>query len=162
MCLREVKAANLIGGADMFGNLTTFENLFDELRRMERGIDQIFGPSTVPAGIRSVSRGTFPPTNVGVTENEVQVYLFAPGLDAKSFNISIQQNLLLVSGVRKLPVHQKATYFRQERFEGEFRRVVALPEDVEPERAEAKYRDGVLQISLRRRETAKPRQIQIN
>ncbi len=146
----------------MFGNMTNLESLFDELRRMERGVDQIFGPSTAPAGIRSVSRGTFPPTNVGVTENEVHVYLFAPGLDAKSFNISIQENLLQVSGVRKLPVTQKATYFRQERFEGDFRRVVALPEDVDPEKAEAKYRDGVLQISLRRRGTAKPRQIQIN
>ncbi len=146
----------------MFGNMTNLESLFDELRRMERGVDQIFGPSTALAGIRSVSRGTFPPTNVGVTENEVHVYLFAPGLDAKSFNISIQENLLQVSGVRKLPVTQKATYFRQERFEGDFRRVVALPEDVDPEKAEAKYRDGVLQISLRRRGTAKPRQIQIN
>lgn len=146
----------------MFGNLTAFDNLFDELRRMERGIEQIFGRSAAPAGIRSVSRGTFPPTNVGVTENEVQVYLFAPGLDAKSFNISIQQNLLLVSGVRKLPADENAAYFRQERFEGEFRRVVALPEDVDPERVEAKYRDGVLQIGLRRHETAKPRQIQIN
>ena len=146
----------------MFGNMTNLESLFDELRRMERGVDQIFGPSTAPAGIRSVSRGTFPPINVGVTENEVHVYLFAPGLDAKSFNISIQENLLQVSGVRKLPVTQKATYFRQERFEGDFRRVVALPEDVDPEKAEAKYRDGVLQISLRRRGSAKPRQIQIN
>jgi HSP20 family protein len=160
--LREVKAANLIGGADMFGYLTTFENLFDELRRVEQGIDQVFGPSTRPAGIRSVSRGTFPPINVGVTENEVHVYLFAPGLDAKSFNISIQQNLLLASGARELPICEKATYFRQERFEGEFRRVVTLPEDIDPERVEAKYRDGVLQISLRRRETAKPRQIQVN
>jgi HSP20 family protein len=146
----------------MFGNLTPFENLFDELRRMQQGVDQIFGRSSLPAGIRSVSRGTFPPTNVGATENEVHVYLFAPGLDAKSFNISIQQNLLLVSGTRKLPVNAKATYFRQERFEGEFRRVITLPEDVDPERVEAKYRDGILQISLRRRETAKPRQIQIN
>jgi HSP20 family protein len=146
----------------MFGNLTTFENLFDELRRMQQGVDQIFGRSSLPAGIRSVSRGTFPPTNVGATENEVHVYLFAPGLDAKSFNISIQQNLLLVSGTRKLPINEKATYFRRERFEGEFRRVITLPEDVDPERVEAKYRDGVLQISLRRRETTKPRQIQID
>jgi HSP20 family protein len=146
----------------MFGNLNTFENLFDELKRMEQGIDQMFGRRGVPAGIRSVSRGTFPPTNVGATENEVQVYLFAPGFDPKGFNISLQQNLLVVSGARKLPVNDKATYFRQERFDGEFRRVITLPDDVDPERVEAKYRDGVLQISLRRRETAKPRQIQIN
>jgi HSP20 family protein len=146
----------------MFGNATALDTLLDELRQVERGIDQMFGRRTLPASIRSVSRGTFPPANVGVTENEVHVYLFAPGFESKSFDISIQRNLLLVSGGRKLPVNEQATYFRQERFDGEFRRVIALPEDVDPQQVQAAYRDGVLQISLRRRESAKPRQIQIN
>jgi HSP20 family protein len=146
----------------MFGNSTAFESLFDELRRVERGLDQIYGGQSGPAGIRSVARGTFPPINVGATQDEVHVYLFAPGLDTKSFNISLQQNLLLVSGGRQLPINEKATYFRQERFDGEFRRVITLPEDVDPQRVEAKYRDGVLKITLRRREAVKPRQIPID
>jgi HSP20 family protein len=145
----------------MFGNSTAFESLFDELWRVERGLEQMYGRRSGPAGIRSVARGTFPPVNVGATQDQVDVYLFAPGLHAKSFNISLQQNLLLVSGGRKLPINDKATYFRQERFEGEFRRVITLPEDVDPERVDAKYRDGVLQISLRRREAVRPKQISI-
>ena len=145
----------------MFGNPTAFESLFDELLRVERGLDQMYGRHSGPAGIRSMARGTFPPINVGATQDEVHVYLFAPGLDAKNFNISLQQNLLLVAGGRKLPINEKATYFRQERFEGEFRRVITLPEDVDPQRVDAKYRDGVLQITLRRREAVKPRQIPI-
>ena len=108
-----------------------------------------------------MARGTFPPVNIGATENEVHVYLFAPGLDAKNFSISVQRNVLTVAGTRALPIDEKATYFRQERFDGEFRRIVTLPEDVDPERIEAKYRDGVLQISVGRREVAKPRQIQV-
>jgi HSP20 family protein len=145
----------------MFGTLTGFEGLFDELRRLEEEMDELFGRWTAPAGIRSVSRGTFPATNVGATDKEVHVYLFAPGLDPKSFNISMQQNLLFVSGERKLPYDEKATYYRQERFDGEFRRVVTLPEDVDPDQVDARYRDGVLQISLRRREAARPRLIEI-
>jgi len=145
----------------MYGNATAFEALFDEFRRMEQGIDQMLGRRADRQGIRSVARGTFPPANIGVTEDEVHVYLFAPGLDAKSFNISVQQNLLSISGTRVLPINEKATYFRQERFDGEFRRVITLPEDVDPERIEAKYRNGVLQIVVRRRVTAKPRQIQV-
>ena len=139
----------------MYGHATAFETLFDELDRM-------FGRRSDRQGIRSVARGTFPPVNVGVTENEVHVYLFAPGLEPKGFNISVQQNLLSISGSRTLRVNEKATYFRQERFDGEFRRMVTLPEDVDPERIEAKYREGVLHISVRRRENAKPRQIQVN
>jgi HSP20 family protein len=71
----------------MFGNSTAFESLFDELWRVERGLDQMYGRHSGPAGIRSVARGTFPPINVGATQDEVHVYLFAPGLDAKNFNI---------------------------------------------------------------------------
>jgi HSP20 family protein len=144
----------------MFGSASAFETLFDELRRMDQGIEQLFGRGSAP-GIRSVARGTFPPANVGATENEVHVYLFAPGLDAKNFSISVQRNVLTVAGARALPLDEKATYFRQERFDGEFRRIVTLPEDVDPERVEAKYRDGVLQITVARREAAKPRQIQV-
>lgn len=145
----------------MFTPMTTFENLFDEFRRAEQGLDDWFGRWSVPAGIRSVARGTFPATNVGATDKEVQVYLFAPGLDPKTFQVSIQQNLLQVWGERSAPRNERATYFRQERYDGEFRRVITLPEDVDPDKVDATYRDGVLQISVRRRESARPRRIEI-
>ena len=67
-----------------------------------------------------------------------------------------------MSGERRLQVNQDATYYRQERFSGPFQRVIALPEDVDPDRVEAKYNDGVLQITARRRESAKPRQIAVH
>jgi HSP20 family protein len=146
----------------MFGIQTNVEDLLDEFRRMESDLDSLFGRWSGPAGIRSVSRGVFPATNVGATTEVVNVYLFAPGLDAKSFDISIQQNLLLVSGQRRLPLKQNATAYRQERFGGEFRRVITLPEDVEPDQVEANYREGVLQVSLKRKEAARPRRIQVN
>lgn len=145
----------------MFGSLTNFESMFDELRRMERDMDEIFGRWAAPAGVRSVSRGTFPPTNVGATTNAVDVYLFAPGIDPKKFEVSVQQNLLLVSGERRSPTLENAIHYRQERFSGEFRRVITLPEDVDATRVEAKYRDGILQISLQRKEATRPLQIPV-
>jgi len=148
----------------MFGSLLgSFDtSLFDEFRRLESEMDQLFGRGSLPAGIRAMRRGTFPPINVGATPERVDVYLFAAGLDPKSLDISIQQNLLAVSGERKVPVDEAADYYRQERFDGEFRRVVTLPEDVDPDRVDAKYRDGVLQITVQRREAARPRQISVN
>jgi HSP20 family protein len=90
------------------------------------------------------------------------VYLFAAGLDAKKIDLSIQQNLLSVSGSRKIGPNENAEYYRRERYDGDFRRVITLPDDVDPERVEAKYRDGVLQITIQRREAARPRQITVS
>jgi HSP20 family protein len=148
----------------MFGNLFGgFDtSLFDEFRRLETEMDQLFGRSAFPAGIRSVRRGTFPPINVGSTPDRVEVYLFAAGLDPKSVDLTIQQNLLSVSGTRRVEVNEDADYYRRERFDGDFRRVITLPDDVDPDRVDAKYRDGVLQITVPRRAAAQPRQIKVN
>lgn len=149
----------------MFERLfTSFDagSLFEEFRRLENQMDQLFGSSPWPAGIRAVQRGAFPPLNVGATPDQVDVYLFGAHLDPKNIDLSIQQNLLSVSGTRKVEVNEKADYYRRERFDGDFRRVITLPDDVDPERVAAKYRDGVLRITIQRRESARPRQITVN
>lgn len=149
----------------MFESLfTSFDTdgLFDEFRRLENQMDQLFSSSPWPAGIRSMQRGTFPPLNVGATPQQVDVFLFAANLDPKSLDLSIQQNLLSVSGTRKVDVSENAQYYRRERFDGEFKRVLTLPEDVDPERVAAKYSDGVLRITIQRRDTARPRQITVS
>jgi HSP20 family protein len=146
----------------MFGNLTNFEgSLFDDLRRMQQEMEELFGPSLWPAGIRSVARGTYPPINVGATDEGVEVYLFAAGLDPKSLDISIQQSLLTVAGERRVDAPQDGEYYRRERFSGPFKRVISLPEDVDPDKVEARYADGLLHVSLQRRETSRPRQIEV-
>jgi len=146
----------------MFGNRPSFGgNLFGDVSRLQAQMDELFGGWPWPAEIRSVARGTYPPVNVGVTPEEVDVYLFAAGVDSDSLDISIQQNLLTVAGERKAPVEDKVNYYRKERFDGGFRRVITLPEDVDPEQVEARYHDGVLQIHVKRREAARPRQIEV-
>lgn len=146
----------------MFGSLTSFEgSLFDDLRRMQQDIDEMFGPRAWPAGIRSVARGTYPPINIGATGDSVDVYLFAAGLDAKTLDISIQQNLLTVAGERKVEVPENVQQYRRERFSGSFKRVISLPEDVDPEKVDAHYADGVVHISIQRREASRPRQVEV-
>jgi HSP20 family protein len=146
----------------MFGRLTNFEgSLVDDLRRMQQDMEEIFGPVAWPAGIRSVARGTFPPINVGSTSETVNVYLFAAGVDPKTLDISIQQNLLTVVGERPIETPENAEYYRRERFSGSFRRVISLPEDVDPEKVEARYVDGILHVAIQRREAARPRRIEV-
>lgn len=146
----------------MFGSLNSLEgSLFDEFRRMEREMDQLFGAGPWPKGIRAVARGTYPPVNVGSTPDQIDVYLFAAGVNPKSLDISIQQSLLTVDGERRLITEEGGNYYRKERFDGAFHRVVTLPEDVDPDKVDATYREGVLHITIQRRESAKPRQIEV-
>lgn len=147
----------------MFASLTGFDgSLFEQLRRLQQEMDGLFDQWPPPAGIRAVAPGTFPPVNVGATPDKLEVYLFAAGLDPKKLELSIQQNLLTVSGERQSAQNENASYYRQERFNGEFRRVIALPDDVDPDRVEARYRDGVLHISVSRKESTKPRTIRLD
>ncbi len=146
----------------MFGSLTNIEgSLFDQFRHLEREMDRMFGAGPWPNGIRAVARGTYPPINVGSSPDRVDVYLFAAGVDPKSLNISIRQNLLTVDGERRLSTEEAADYYRKERFVGSFHRVITLPDDVDPERVDATYVDGVLRITVKRRESSKPRQIEV-
>ena len=146
----------------MFRMLTPFEgSLFDEFRRLEREVDQLIGSGPWPNSIRSAGRGAYPPINVGSTANQVDVYLFAAGIDPKDLDVSIQQNLLTVAGERKAAPKEGADYYRNERFSGSFRRALTLPDDVDPDKVDASYKDGVLHITIQRREAVQPRQIEI-
>jgi HSP20 family protein len=145
----------------MFTYLTNGERgLFEEFDRLQREMDQLFG-AWPQAGIRSGRAGAFPPINIGVTSDEVHVYAFAPGFDASRFDVSIQQNVLSIGGSRKPAARENCTWYLRERFEGDFRRAVTLPEDVDPDQVEATYRDGVLHLVVKRRAAVRPRQITI-
>lgn len=144
-----------------FGNLDA--PLFREFQRLEQELDELFtGGTPWAGGIRSLPPGTFPAVNVASSADAVTVYVFAPGIDAKSLDISLQQNVLTVIGRREPSPEASATYYRNERFEGAFRRVIALPEDVDADKVEASYRDGIVEIRVQRQEASKPRRIEIH
>jgi len=148
----------------MLGLRSPYDDVFNEFRRLEREFDALLDGGTTLSGsrnIRAFSSGTFPAVNVAASPEAVTVYLFAPGIDARSLDLSIQQNVLSISGTRDVKPQENGTYFRQERFTGPFRRVVALPEDVDPEKVAARYDAGIVQITIDRRASEKPRRIDI-
>lgn len=133
-------------------------DLFAEMDRLQREMEQAFdlGPS-----IRGLTRG-FPALNVGGTPHSVEVYAFAPGLDPASIEVQLEKSTLTIAGERKAKeVPEKAAVHIDERFAGRFRRVVSLPDDIDSNTIEARYRDGVLHVHLQRKEEAQPRRISI-
>jgi HSP20 family protein len=137
-------------------------DLFAEMDRLQRQMQQAleFSPS-----IRGFARGGFPALNVAATADSAEVYAFAPGLDPKSIHVQVERGVLSISGERESAVpgeESAASVHLNERFAGRFHRVVTLTDDLDPNEVQANYRNGVLHISMRRRESAKPRRISVN
>ncbi len=140
----------------MISNMLRFPiTMFDD------GLDDWFFPRE--RSVRQQTRSAYPLVNIGSTENNVDVYIFVPGMEADALDVVIEKNLLSVAGERtQADLHQdEGDYTRQERYEGQFKRVITLPDEVDTESAEAAYRDGVLHVNLAKRAAVKPRQINV-
>lgn len=136
-------------------------DIFGELDRLQREFQQVFDLSP---SIRGTGRGGFPALNVGSTPESVEIYAFAPGLDPKQIDVNLERGVLSISGERASdvpPQDQKVSVHIRERFTGRFRRVISLPDDIDPASVSANYRDGVLHISVKRRQAAQPRRINV-
>ena len=115
-------------------------------------------PCRYCAGIRGNGMTTYPLLNVGKTPESVELYAFAPGLDPASIDVNLERGVLSIAAERKSDLpgqEQKATVHINERFAGRFRRVLSMPDDIDPGNVTAQYKDGILHIQLKRRESAR-------
>ena len=147
----------------MFASMTS-PNVFGDFDRLRRELDDLFGLTGLPTSIRSAAPGAFPALNIGHTPSSVEVYAFAPGIDPAQIDVTIDRGVMTISGERAsvLPCEDaKVNVYANERFAGRFRRAVSLPDDVDPSKVEATYRDGVLRVSVARRESALPKRITV-
>jgi HSP20 family protein len=137
-------------------------DLFAEFDRLQRDMSGVFDYS--PA-IRGIGRGGYPALNVGSTPTGVEVFAFAPGIEPASIEIHLDRGVLTIAGERKAATPSasdaKTTLHINERFAGRFRRVVSMPDDIDPASVNAEFRDGVVRISAQRKAAAQPRRIEV-
>ena len=128
---------------------------FSELSRMNRSMDQLFG------GYSSRS-SAFPPVNVWGGENEAVVTAEIPGVDPKSLSLSVMGDILTIEGERKADeIGADNILHRCERNSGAFSRAVRLPYEIEGDTVKATSANGVLRVTLARKESSKPRKIEV-
>ncbi len=145
---------------DVISNIE--QDLFSRFAQMQQEMERFFTGAPEVAGIRSAAIGAYPAINIAASPEQVDVFVFASGLDPEKLEVSMQQNLLTIAGERKAEVPEGAQVYRRERFNGSFRRVMTLPEDVDPDQVEANYKDGVLHIVVKRKEESRPRKIEVH
>jgi HSP20 family protein len=140
------------------------QGIFDQLESLHRILSRSMGIDGGPGTIRSVAHGAFPEINVGRTPKSVEIFVFAPGLDASSIDVTVERNVLKISGSRSSTIPRgdaPVQLYANERPEGKFTRGVSLPDDADTSRVDATYRNGILRVSIAVTEAAKPKRITV-
>ena len=140
-----------------------FRDLLAIQDRMNRIFDESFRGMNRPGEDDWALGGTWAPL-VDIYEREGNIELKAelPGIDPKDVDVRVENNVLTLRGERKVDREvNRESYHRVERTYGSFSRSFTLPSVVDTEKIKAEYRDGVLHLTLPKKEEAKPRKISI-
>jgi len=130
--------------------------LQDQVNRL---LNQAFGNSTDEASITTWA----PAVDIYETEHELVVKADLPDVRPEDLDIRVENNILTIRGDRKFEekVDEK-NYLRVERTYGSFSRSFSLANTVNSEAIKADYKNGVLTLTIPKREEAKPKQIKVN
>jgi len=140
---------------DPFGEFSTLQE------RMNRLFEDLI-PAT-RKGEEELNTGTFYPA-VDISEGEKDITLKAelPGIDKKDVHVEINDGVITLRGERKIEKEDKKEhYHRVERSYGSFNRSFTLPTTVDSGKVKANYKDGILEVTLPRKEEAKPKSIPV-
>jgi len=140
-------------------NLNDLINLnpWREMDRIQRQMNRLFDNAWTPERGR-----TYPALNMWTNEETIKITAELPGYNPHDIHLSVSGSELTIRGNRPgYELRQDETLHRQERVFGEFERTIRLPFEVESDLVEAKFQNGVLNITLPRAEADKPKKIQI-
>lgn len=123
--------------------------------------DRFFEDFGLPALFSEETRFV-PAFDVSETESELIVKAEIPGMDQKDIDISLSRGMLTIKGEKKQEKEDKTEHYHTvERHYGSFSRTMRLPSEVEADKVDATYKDGVLKITLPKTETSKARKIEV-
>jgi HSP20 family protein len=138
---------------------------FRDLRTLQEEVNRLFSTNMTRAfDDEGIARGAWAPS-VDIYENKDQIVLEAelPGMNQEDFDLSVENNVITLRGERKFEKTEETdNYHRVERSYGAFTRSFTLPQTVSPEGATAEYNNGVLRVTLPKREETKARRIQVS
>src|SRR5260370_37542403 len=126
-------------------------------------VNRLFNDVFERAGEESSLNAWAPSVDIYETEHELVVKADLPEVDSKDLDIRVENNILTIRGERKFDKKvNEENYLRVERSYGSFARSFTLANTVNSEAIKADYQNGVLTLSIPKREEAKPKQIKVN
>ncbi|OQY32956.1 MAG: heat-shock protein Hsp20 [Spirochaetaceae bacterium 4572_59] len=141
------------------------KNLYDpwaELTNLQSEINELFNYDRLPSTTGLFERSVTPAINFVEKENEYTVTCELPGLEEKDIDVSIASSVLTIKGNKKgSSEEKKGKYYKREIWSGGFQRTLSLPHMVDSEKISADLKDGMLTVSLPKKEEMKPKQISV-
>ena len=138
--------------------MNRWEQPFRGAATLQEQINRVFGDGVGRTGEESNLTPWAPAVDIYETENELVVKADLPDVNPQDLDIRVENNILTIRGERKF----ENNYLRVERAYGSFSRSFSLANSVKSEAIKADYHNGVLTLSLPKREEAKPKQIKVN
>src|SRR5580765_2738127 len=124
--------------------------------------EQLEDPFEAEPGVGDFFGGWNPAVDILEDKNKLTVKAELPGFKREDLDVSVQGEFIILSGERKYENEQnEGGFYRSERFYGKFHRSVPLPFPVDASKIEAHYQDGVLTVTMPKREQAKAKQIPV-
>lgn len=139
---------------DRYSVPSEFDRIRNEINRIFE--DDWFGGESL------LDRRLSPTLDIEDSDNEVLVTAELPGVDIEDVDVSVSGNMLTLKGEKK-DEHEEKTggYFHRESWSGSFQRSVTLPDAIDPDKVSAEMKNGVLRITLPKRDEVKPKQISV-
>jgi HSP20 family protein len=139
--------------------MAIFADPFEALLRFQQALDSYRQSDWLRGG--TSGGGAFPLLNAFRKGDDIVILAELPGVDRNELDIQVKGNTIRLSG-RKAPNYpEKASLHRRERLFGRFDRTLTLPIEVEADKVQATYNDGILALLLPRAERDKPRRISL-
>jgi HSP20 family protein len=139
---------------------------FKELDDLRNRLTGVFGRTSSPPGSgqrESMTVAEWAPL-VDITENDQEYLIKAelPEVRKEDVKVTVEQGVLTITGERKFEKEEKGhRYHRVERSYGSFARSFSVPDDADPSKVNAEFKDGVLKVHLTKSEQTRPRQIEV-
>ncbi|MGB9463533.1 MAG: Hsp20/alpha crystallin family protein [Candidatus Acidiferrum sp.] len=130
---------------------------------LQEQVNRLFGSALERSAEESNLTTWAPAVDIYETEQELVVKADLPDVDPKDLDIRVENNILTIRGERKFEKKvNEDNYLRMERAYGSFSRSFSLANTVNSEAIKADYQNGVLTLTIPKREEAKPKQIKVN
>lgn len=139
----------------VMGYADPFETLFAFQRALENRLSSDW------LGTSTAAMGTYPPINVFQQGDDLVAIVELPGVNKGDLNIQAKENTIRIAGQKTIDYPENVSLHRRERLSGVFDRTLVVPMQIDPDRIQAEYKDGLLALFIPRAEKDKPRTIEV-